>query len=259
MKFFLSEKVMLTAIVLNSVLIYLLYFPDLADNAALIYLDHFFIIIFVLEAIVKIRTYGRQTYFSSRWNVFDFIIIIGSLPSLLIGWVELPDTSFLLLLRLFRLIRLIRFIQFIPNLTQIMLGLGRALKASVLVLLLLFFLNFVLAIFTCHLYGDIAPAYFRNPLVASYSIFQLFTVEGWNEIPALIATKSDSSIYVGLTRLYFVMVVLVGGIFGMSLANAIFVDEMTMDNNNDLELKIDQLQRQLDEVLRELRKPEEKD
>ncbi|MFK7932008.1 MAG: ion transporter [Saprospiraceae bacterium] len=251
--FFLSEKVMLTAIVLNSILIFLLYFPDLKENASLIFLDHFFIIFFIVEAIVKIKALGWKNYSSSKWNIFDFSIVIASLPSLLIGWVELPDTSVLLLLRLFRLIRLVRFIEFIPHLAQIMQGLGRALKASVLVLMMLFFLNFVLAILTCHFYGEIAPEFFRNPLVASFSIFQFFTVEGWNEIPATIAERSDNSVYIGFMRLYFVIVVLVGGIFGMSLANAIFVDEMTMDNNDDLEVKIDHLQRQLDEVLAELR------
>ena len=35
--------------------------------------------------------------------------------------------------------------------------------------------------------------------------------------------------------------VLVGGFLGVALANAVFVDEMTMDNNDELERKIDTL------------------
>ena len=58
----------------------------------------------------------------------------------------------------------------------------------------------------------------------------------------------------GLTRFYFVIVVLIGGIFGMSLANAIFVDEMTMDNNQDLEKKIDDLFEELRELKNILKK-----
>jgi len=53
--------------------------------------------------------------------------------------------------------------------------------------------------------------------------------------------------YVGFSRFFFVLIVLIGGIFGMSLANAVFVDEMTMDNNKELEAKIDTLQ---DEITR---------
>ena len=47
----------------------------------------------------------------------------------------------------------------------------------------------------------------------------------------------------GATRVYFIIVVLTGGIFGMSLANAVFVDEMTSDNTQLVEEKMDMLQR----------------
>ncbi len=44
------------------------------------------------------------------------------------------------------------------------------------------------------------------------------------------------------------LVVLLGGVFGMSLANAVFVDEMTMDNNDALEQKIDRLQMEIQDL-----------
>ncbi len=85
-------------------------------------------------------------------------------------------------------------------------------------------------------------------MISSYSIFQMFTVEGWNEIPASIVENTENPMYAGLTRFYFVLVVLFGGIFGMSLANAVFVDEMTMDNNDGLEKKVDELSAQVAEL-----------
>jgi voltage-gated sodium channel len=42
--------------------------------------------------------------------------------------------------------------------------------------------------------------------------------------------------------------VLVGGVFGLSLANAVFVDEMTMDNTDAIEEKIDRLREELSEL-----------
>jgi len=246
--FFLSEKNMLFAIVLNAVVIFLWYFPQFHGNSWLQLIDHFFILLFALEAVAKIREYGWKAYWKTWWNRFDFLIVLFSLPSLLENAAVLPDASWLLILRLFRLVRLIRFIHFVPHIEEIVNGLGRALKASVFVMILLFGLNFLLAIFTCHFYGEIAPEYFGNPMISSYSIFQMFTVEGWNEIPASIVADSDDSMYAGLTRFYFVLVVLFGGIFGMSLANAVFVDEMTMDNNDQLEKKVDELSAQVAEL-----------
>lgn len=253
-RFFLREENMLVAIILNSIVIFALHFPSLADINWLEYIDHFFIMIFALEAAIKIRAYGWETYWASNWNRFDLILVLGSMPSLLTGFLPVPDTSLLIVFRLFRLLRLVRFLRFIPGMTKIISGLGRALKASVFVVLALVFLNILLSLMTCEFYGDIAPEHFGNPFSSSYSIFQLFTVEGWNEIAQSVAERTDHPVLMGLTRFYFVMIVLLGGIFGMSLANAVFVDEMTMDNNDELEAKIDQLHDEIKELKELLRK-----
>jgi len=241
-RFFLNERAMLLAIIINAVVIFGLYFPELKDNWWLLAIDHAFILFFLVEVIVKLIVLKPKTYFAAGWNRFDFIIVMGSLPVFLEGLFPVPEaTGLLILLRLFRLVRLVRFLRFIPNIEQVMAGLGRAIKASVFVLAVLVFLNFMLAILTCHFYADSAPQYFGNPLVSIYSIFQLFTLEGWNEIPAAIVKTTDSPMTIGMTRLYFATVVILGGVFGMSLANAVFIDEMMMDNNKDLEDKVDAL------------------
>ncbi len=245
---------MMIAILLNAVIISLLYFPNLMHNVWLESIDHFFIIFFLIEAIIKIRELGAKIYFSSTWNRFDFFLVVISVPSLLMNFIPIPDASILLVLRLFRLIRLVRFITFIPNMVKILEGLGRAIKSSVFVLLALFFLNFILAIFSCHFYGAVDEELFGNPLRSFYSIFQMFTVEGWNEIPSRLSLQLDRPALAWIMRFYFGAIVLVGGIFGMSLANAVFVDEMTLDNNRLLESKIDSLQAEIQELKELLQK-----
>ncbi len=260
-RFFLNEKNILLAIVLNGLVIFLLSFPQLQHWNPSIHhfldsIDHLFVILFLFEAIIKLATFKPKKYFSDGWNWFDFIIVVVSLPSLLYFFgLAYPETSFLKVLRLLRLIRLARFIKFIPRMDMIMQGLKRAMKASVFVFIALLFLNFMLALFTSHFYGWLVPEYFGDPLISSYYIFQMFTVEGWNEIPNIVAEAaanhgeiSNPALFAGAARFYFIIVVLSGGIFGMSLANAVFVDEMTMDNNQELETKIDSLQEQIAEL-----------
>ncbi|MBC6993276.1 ion transporter [Lewinella lacunae] len=247
---------MLLAIILNALVIFLLYFPELRYNRWLLAVDHLFIGFFIVEVIVKLSVLKPRSYFGGAWNRFDFFVTVGSLPVFLEGLVTISDAAGLLvLLRLFRLIRLVRFLRFIPNIEQVVTGLGRAIRASVFVLVALVFLNFLFAILTCHFYADIAPEYFGDPLVSIYSIFQLFTLEGWNDIPAAIVdNESDplSGLGIGMTRLYFAVVVVLGGIFGMSLANAVFIDEMMMDNTKDLEEKVDALTAEIRELRRSL-------
>ena len=261
---------MLWAIGLNAIVIFFLYFPNLnpphpkgeAGHLSMLeWIDYFFIIIFLIEAIVKISHYGWKGYWSENWNRFDFFIVLVSMPSLLSPFVAMGrSTSFLKILRLGRMVRLMRLMSFIPRMNIIMEGLGRALKASVFVLIALFFLNFLLALFTCHFFGATSPEYFEDPAISMYYIFQMFTVEGWNEIPAtavndFIRENEEANVnltypglYAGFIRFYFIIVVLLGGIFGMSLANAVFVDEMTSDNNSDVEDKIDNLEKQIAEL-----------
>lgn len=261
-RLFLSERAMLTAIIINAVVIFALYFPELKGNWWLMTIDHVFILFFVTEMIVKLSVLKPKRYFSKSWNKFDFIIVMGSLPVFLEGLFHVPEAAgLLILLRLFRLIRLVRFLRFIPNIVHVMAGLGRALKASVFVLGVLVFLIFMLAIITCHFYAEIAPQYFGNPLVSIYSVFQLFTMEGWNEIPAAIVNNRQapmSDMGIGMTRFYFAFVVVLGGIFGMSLANAVFIDEMMMDNNDELEKKVDNLTEEI-RSLRTMLERKEKD
>ena len=239
---------MMIAILLNAVVIFSLYFPAIKEHKTLIQIDHIFVVFFLIEVIIKLIVYKPKKYFSNNWNWFDFIIVVVSLPSLFMAYLPLPDTSSLLLLRIFRLARLFRFMAFVPHLSMILSGLGRALRASVFVLIVLLFLDLILAILTCHLYQEIAPEYFGNPLISAYTVFQLFTVEGWNEVADVIAANSTGEYAIGFSRFFFVLIVLIGGIFGMSLANAVFVDEMTMDNNKELEDKIDKLHTEITQI-----------
>lgn len=244
-RFFLDDKFIFSAIALNAVLIFFLSFPDFAGNHFLLRLDDLFIIYFIIELIVKIRVYKFSGYFGDAWHFFDFILILGSTPALLSNFMGLPDASFLLVFRLFRLVRLVRFLHFIPHIKHLLVGLGRAFKASIFVIIALFLINFILAVLSVHLFGKAAPEYFENPMKASFTIFQLFTLEGWNDIPEAVSKYYKSDFAGSIARLYFVMIVLLGGIFGMSMANAIFVDEMTIDNTEELEAKIDSLQEQV--------------
>lgn len=254
-RIFCSERNMLILIAINAAIITLLYFPLLENNRWLDSIEKGITLLFLVEAVVKLRENGARAYFASGWNRFDLTLILLSIPSLLVDILPVPDTSLLLLLRLLRLVRLIRLFRFVPHIDKLVGGLGRAVKASFLVMAVLAFANFLSAMVSCHLFRNYAPDLFGNPYRAMYTMFQVFTIEGWNSIPDRIAegmkaagfvpSLFSSEFVVAATQVYFATTALFGGIFGLSLANAIFVDEMTIDNTNTLEAKIDQLGEQI--------------
>lgn len=244
------EQTLLVAIIVNAVLIFAMAFPRMQGTRWLVHFDNFFVVYFALEAAVKIKRLGWRNYWRVGWNQFDGVIVLASLPLLLEPFIPLTGSAHVVtMFRLFRVIRLVRFFQFVPNLQHILMGLGRAFRASVFVLIMLIVLNLIFAVLTTYLFAETLPEYFSDPVQSAFTVFQMFTLEGWNDIPAAIAQQTDWPLWqVNLARFYFAAIVLLGGIFGMSLANAIFVDEMTMDNNAELEQKIDNLQAQLTRI-----------
>lgn len=250
-KLFLNDKIILILILLNAVLIFISGFEQSETNRVILrVLDNTITGLFIVELIVKFREYGLKKYFSSNWNKFDFLLIALSVPAFIsfILNVETTSVSFLLVFRVMRVFKSFRFLKFIPGIEDLIKGIQRALKASVIVLIGFAIYIFIIGIFSFYLFKSSAPEYFSNPMTSLYSIFKIFTVEGWFEIPEKI-TKGYSEIASFFTYFYFIFVLLTGGIFGLSLVNSIFGDAMVSDNNDELEKKIDNLDKKITELI----------
>lgn len=249
-KLFLNDNFILFLIILNSVNIFVVGFDNGSRNDFILSLvDHAITILFICELLIKLNEYGKN-YFISNWNKFDFILILLSIPALITFAfsVEISDLSFLLVFRVMRVFKSFRFLKFIPGIDNLIRGVNRALKASIIVLLGFIVYIFIIGIFSFYLFKESSPEYFGNPMISLYSIFKIFTIEGWFEIPEKVS-EGLSSINSFFTFIFFIFVVLSGGILGLSLVNSIFVDAMVSDNNEDLEKKIDRLETKIDNLL----------
>ncbi|MEQ8239333.1 MAG: ion transporter [Cyclobacteriaceae bacterium] len=248
-----NEWIIITAIVANSILLFLMGYKQFEFDERLVILDQAFTIFFVIELVSKIISRGWKGYISNPWNQFDFVLVVISIPSLFELVIDFPDISYLLMFRILRVLRILRFMRFIPNITKMFAGIARAFRASIFVFVALVIYSVLLAVVSSHLFRNEAPEFFGNPSISLYSIFQTFTMEGWNEIPTtIIENSTEGSVKPAFTRFFFFIIVLTGGIFGMSIMNAIFVDEMVMDNNDDLEAKVDYLHEKVDRLMAKL-------
>lgn len=254
-----AERTVLSVIVLNAVVLFLDAFPKVhrAVGGWLEGIDYGCMVFFVIEAGLKISRGGFRQYWRSGWNRIDFVIVMGSLPLLAGPFVaaDLSEFAVLLLLRLGRLLRFSRLLRFVPNASEIWRGVLRALKASVAVILIMFILNLIFALGATLLFGqhEATQAFFGDPLIAFYSLFKVFTIEGWYEIPDQLASSGAPAGLVFWLRGYFVVAVLIGGLLGLSLANAVFVDEMTADNTRQVERMVTELRSELQAFREEMR------
>lgn len=246
-KVFLNDKIILTLISINAVIIFLQGFPiktiGLETHHTLMLVDDIISGCFLIEVCVKGRHFGFKEYLKSTWNKFDVVLILFSLPPL-IGRMfidyETANIGFLLVFRVFRVFKFFRFIQFFPQVEHIFNSIREAIRASFMVLIGFFLFVFIMSILSCYMYQNIAPEYFGDPIVSYYSMFKIFTIEGWNTIPEMINASGKVNIYQAFfTKLYFMLILIFGGVIGLSIVNSIFVDAMVSDNNDELEERVD--------------------
>jgi voltage-gated sodium channel len=246
-RFFTNDNIMLVLVLINTGIIFVSGFIPNQEGHLLI-LDSFFTLLFLFEAVVKIQVRGFSEYWSDGWNRFDFIIVLLALPSCVNIFGEvLPGTSVLLSLRTLRAFKSFRLLKFIPNIDSILNGIKLAFKASYIVAIGLLILLLVFSIITTFLFGNLAPQYFGNPALSVYSIFRLFTIEGWYDMPEAIAVNGGTGMAV-FARIYFSILLFSSGIIGMSLVNSIFVDAMAADNNDEVLDKLEQIEKKLDKI-----------
>ena len=249
-----DERLVLAIILINALALFLGGYEEAtARHAVWFAVDYACVLYFVIETVLKIILAGWRGYWSHNWNRMDFVIIAVSAPVLITPVVDLHWMSSLTAIRLLRLFRLFRLFRFIPGREHMAKGIARSLKASVGVFLGVVLVNVIMALGAVVLFSaSPEDPYFGNPWRACYSMFQVFTVEGWYEIPNHIAATSSDARGV-FARIYFVIAVFGGGILGLSLVNAVFVDQMTVDNTDPLEERIEGLSEEIRLLREEIR------
>lgn len=244
--FFTNDKIMLTLVVINTITIFLGGYGRAPK--AFLWIDSVFTVLFLLEALVKISVYGWNNYWKENWNKFDFIITLVAIPSL-INLVSDTGvaTNVLLSLRSLRIFKSFRLLKFIPNINGLLKGIGLAMRASLIVTISFAVLLLIISILSSTLFGKIAPDLFGDPGVSLFTVFRLFTGDGWSEIPTIIAENS-TELTGRLVRIGFAALFFIGGILGLSLVNSIFVDAMAGDNNDEILEKLNMLEKKIDKL-----------
>ena len=253
-RLFLKDRFILGLIFINALILFLGgYLTTDFQRLAFVVADNVLTTLFIIELVIKFNEYGVRNYFSSGWNRLDFILIIVSVPALIsfVFNIQIFDVSFLLVFRIFRVFKAFRFFKFIPNVGKLLTDVKRALNTSLFILTGFTIYIFIVGTLSFYLFQNTNSDYFSSPLMSLFSIFKIFSIDGWSEIPEQVSANY-SSIVTFFTYLYFVFVVISGGIVGLSLVNSIFVDSMLSDNTDDIENKIDTLDNKINELIKKL-------
>lgn len=241
-----NDKTMLVVVLVNVAAIFLQGCG--IESAVLNVIDIVCSVLFVAEMVLKHIKLGVRGYWRDGWNMLDGVVTIISLPALVAYFVpDMANYGFIVAFRALRVFKLFRTARRFPNIEAIWQGFKLAMRQSAAFLLGYLIVIIVVAMFNNALFANAAPQYFATPLDGIYSMFQMFTVEGWYEIPNAVVGDMPT-VWTHVVRTYFCLLLIGGGIIGMSLINSIFVDALAADNNDDVKLKLDQLEEKLDRL-----------
>ncbi|MGD1938910.1 MAG: ion transporter [Cyanophyceae cyanobacterium] len=172
------QRLVLGAIVLAIAIAGLETDPWIMDHGKVVthVIDKIILLIFTVEAAVKILAEGRQPwrYFKDPWNSFDFLILACLL---LPFW-----GSFFALFRVGRLLRILRVVTTFPRLRLLISTLLQSLPSMGYLLLLLGLLFYVYGIAGTFLFRANDPVNFGSLIPAVLSLFTVVTLEGWTTV-----------------------------------------------------------------------------
>lgn len=179
---------------------------------------------FGAELIVRIVSYGKKPwmFFTSGWNVFDFLII---------ALVPLFSAA-TIVLRLLRLLRVVRLFRFMPEFKMLSNSLARSIRPLASLVVLIGFLMFIFAMGGIYIFGANDPAAWGDLAAAMITLTILLTLENFPEsLEAGLSTTPFAWIYF-VAFMFLVVFTVLNVLIGIVL-NA--MEEARADSKGSLE------------------------
>jgi voltage-gated sodium channel len=142
---------------------------------ALIVLDIAVTVFFVLEISIRFLAYkNKAKFFKSGWNIFDLVIVVGSLiPS---------GGSGVLLARLLRVFRVLRLVSMIPELRLLINALLKAIPRMGYIALLMFVIFYIYAAIGSIIFHSINEVLWGDVSISMLTLFRVATFEDWTDV-----------------------------------------------------------------------------
>ena len=153
------------------------------------YIGLVFVMVFLLEAILKLAVLGVRQYFADTWNRFDFAVVVISVSGSVLMLTVKFTPFFISVVRVLRLARLLRVARMTKGVRMLLRTLFLSVASLVNVGALLALLFSLYAILGVRFFGKIARgnfvsrhANFESFINAVLVLFRILTGEGWHGI-----------------------------------------------------------------------------
>ncbi len=240
-KFF--EKIVILVILISAFMIGLSTYsvPEWIENF-IYFFDISITVFFAIEIFIRFKSYNKVlNFFKNGWNIFDLLIVIGSL-------IPLDGSETVFLGRLLRIVRVLRLVSFLPELRTLVAILYRALPKIGNIVLLMFILFYIYGGFGSLLFAEINPSYWGDISIAMLTLFRVLTLENWSEV-----MYETMSVY-PISWIYYVSFIFITVFALINMMVGVVVDEFLTNTESKLIGKLEnnqQLMRDNQQLMRD--------
>ncbi len=138
-------------------------------------LDSAITVFFLIEIVIRfLATKDKRAFFKSGWNIFDTIIVIGSLIP--------AGGSGVLLARLLRVFRVLRLVSMVPELRLLINALIKAIPRMGYIALLMFVIFYIYAAVGSIIFHNINEVLWGDVSISMLTLFRVATFEDWTDV-----------------------------------------------------------------------------
>ncbi|WP_281558815.1 ion transporter [Thalassomonas sp. RHCl1] len=132
-------------------------------------------VFFVIEIVIRYLAFPeKKKFFKSGWNIFDTVIVIGSLIP--------TGGSGVLLARLLRVFRVLRLVSMVPELRILINALLKAIPRMGYIGLLMFVIFYIYAAIGSILFNQINEVLWGDLSISMLTLFRVATFEDWTDV-----------------------------------------------------------------------------
>lgn len=161
--------------------------PPLAEHLLLL-LDNAITVFFLIEILFRfIACPRKRDFFMDGWNLFDTVIVIGSL-------IPLDNSEAVLLgrlLRVFRVLRLVSVVSVVPELRFLINSLIKAIPRMGYIALLMFIIFYIYAAIGSLFFAQVDELLWGDVAISMLTLFRVATFEDWTDVrhPGNVSAK----------------------------------------------------------------------
>ena len=195
---------------------------------------------FIFEIAIKMIAEKKTlNFFKSKWNVFDFIIVVITL-------LPLESSGYAAVARLMRVFKILRLFTARPELKAILDMLIKAIPAIIDIVILMFIIFYIYAIIGSFVFVDLPSGLWKDFLVSMLTLFRILTFEDWTDVMYEAMEVHPWS------WIYFISFIIIAAFVFFNLFVAVIIGEMQKLQEKEMKDEMHEDHNKLDLVLQEV-------